>query len=71
MTNAFTIPKSSPIAAELEKQARVSRRTTKVVNDRRKRGDEPNRLYGISEKADQNIERLGDVRKLVVTMKRS
>lgn len=71
MTNAFTIPKSSPIAAELEKQARVSRRTTKVVNDRRKRGDEPNRLYGISDKADQNIERLGDVRKLVVKLKRS
>ena len=71
MTNAFTIPKSSPIAAELEKQARVSRRTTKVVNDRRKRGDEPNRLYGISEAADKNIERMGDVRKLVVMMKRS
>jgi hypothetical protein len=71
MTNAFTIPKTSPIAQELEKRAKISRTTARVVNDFRKRGVEPNRMYGISEAADKNIMNLTDTKKLVVKMKRS
>lgn len=70
MTNAFTIPKGSPIAQELEKSAKISRNTARVVNDFRKRGIEPNRMYGISEAADKNIEQLKSVRDLVVDLKK-
>jgi len=71
MTNAFTIPKGSSIAQDLEKSAKISRNTARVVNDFRKRGIEPNRMYGISEAADKNISMMGDTKKLVVKMKSS
>jgi len=71
MTNAFTIPKGSSIAQDLEKSAKISRNTARVVNDFRKRGIEPNRMYGISEAADKNIAAMGDTKKLVVKMKSS
>jgi hypothetical protein len=70
MTNAFTIPKGSDIARELEKSAKLSRSTAKTVNDFRRKGIEPNRLYGISEKADKNIMVMSDTRKLVVDIKK-
>jgi hypothetical protein len=71
MTNAFTIPKGSSIAQALEKRARISRSTTNAVNNQRREGKEPNRMYGISEAADKNIMNLTDTKKLVVELKRS
>jgi hypothetical protein len=70
MTSAFTIPKGSDIARELEKSAKSSRTTSKTVNDFRRKGIEPNRLYGISAKADKNIMVMQDTKKLVVDIKK-
>ena len=71
MTNAFTIPKGSSIAQALEKRASISRKTANAVNELRRQGKEPNRMYGISEAADKNIMNLTDTKNLVVKLKRS
>lgn len=71
MTNAFTIPKGSSIAQALEKRASISRKTANAVNEQRRQGKEPNRMYGISEAADRNIMNLADTKNLVVKLKRS